>query len=116
MLVAALSRSGDGTPEADGAMSRHSTHGRTCFHGAFAMILGIFDADSGKIEGSNPGLRPQSGDPPDNSNASYRKTYWEACYRGSVRLGVIWMAKTLNLVKNPFAGEPCRAKIHNFQA
>jgi methylamine dehydrogenase heavy chain len=81
--------------------------------------FGIFDADSGKMEGSIPaGYVPNLAIAPDNSRFLVSETYWTHGSRGQRQdLVSIWDAKTLTLVKEITL--PGRAlvggKIHNFQ-
>jgi methylamine dehydrogenase heavy chain len=81
--------------------------------------FGIFDADSGKMEGSIPaGYVPNLAIAPDNSRFLVSETYWTHGSRGQRQdLVSIWDAKTLTLVKEITL--PGRSlvggKIHNFQ-
>src|ERR1700753_355014 len=61
----------------------------------------IFDADTGKIEGSIPaGYAPNLAIAPDNSQFLVAETYWTHGSRGKREdLVSIWDAKTLKLVK-----------------
>jgi methylamine dehydrogenase heavy chain len=90
------------------------------FTGAFGKeYFGIFDADSGKIEGSIPaGYVPNLAISPDNSSFLVSETYWTRGYRGKRQdLVSIWDAKTLNLIKEiPLPGRALiGGKLHNFQ-
>ena len=81
--------------------------------------FGIFDADSGKLEGSIPaGYVPNLAIAPDNSQFLVSETYWTHGSRGKREdLVSIWDAKTLKLVKEITL--PGRAlvggKIQDFQ-
>jgi methylamine dehydrogenase heavy chain len=81
--------------------------------------FGIFDADSGKMEGSIPaGYVANLAIAPDNSHFLVSETYWTHGSRGHRQdLVTIWDAKTLALVKEITL--PSRAlvggKLHNFQ-
>ncbi|MDP9011823.1 MAG: amine dehydrogenase [Pseudomonadota bacterium] len=81
--------------------------------------FGIFDADSGKMEGSIPaGYVANLAIAPDNSNFLVSETYWTHGARGQRQdLVTIWDAKTLTLVKEiPLPGRALvGGKIHNFQ-
>jgi methylamine dehydrogenase heavy chain len=81
--------------------------------------FGIFDADSGKMEGSIPaGYVPNLAIAPDNSRFLVSETYWTHGSRGQRQdLVSIWDAKTLTLVKEiPLPGRALvGGKIHNFQ-
>ena len=65
------------------------------------LSFGIFDADSGKLEGSIPaGYAPNLAIAPDNSQFLVSETYWAHGSRGKREdLVSIWDAKTLKLVK-----------------
>lgn len=81
--------------------------------------FGIFDADSGKMEGSIPaGYVANLAIAPDSSQFLVSETYWTHGSRGKREdLVTIWDAKTLNLVKEITL--PGRAlvggKLQNFQ-
>jgi methylamine dehydrogenase heavy chain len=81
--------------------------------------FGIFDADTGKLEGSIPaGYVPNLAIAPDNSQFLVSETYWTHGSRGQRQdLVSIWDAKTLKLVKEITL--PGRAlvggKIQDFQ-
>jgi methylamine dehydrogenase heavy chain len=81
--------------------------------------FGIFDADTGKLEGSIPaGYVPNLAITPDNSQFLVSETYWTHGSRGQRQdLVSIWDAKTLKLVKEITL--PGRAlvggKIQDFQ-
>lgn len=81
--------------------------------------FGIFDADSGKLEGSIPaGYTPNLALAPDNSQFLVSETYWTHGARGQRQdLVTIWDARTLKLVKEITL--PGRAlvggKLQNFQ-
>jgi methylamine dehydrogenase heavy chain len=81
--------------------------------------FGIFDADTGKLEGSIPaGYVPNLAIAPDNSQFLVSETYWTHGARGQRQdLVSIWDAKTLKLVKEITL--PGRAlvggKIQDFQ-
>ena len=81
--------------------------------------FGIFDADTGKLEGSIPaGYVPNLAIAPDNSQFLVSETYWTRGSRGQRQdLVSIWDAKTLKLVKEITL--PGRAlvggKIQDFQ-
>ena len=81
--------------------------------------FGIFDADSGKMEGSIPaGYVANLAIAPDNSHFLVSETYWTHGSRGHRQdLVTIWDAKTLGLIKEITL--PGRAlvggKLHNFQ-
>jgi methylamine dehydrogenase heavy chain len=81
--------------------------------------FGIFDADSGKMEGSIPaGYVANLAIAPDNSQFLVSETYWTHGSRGQRQdLVTIWDAKKLTLVKE--ISLPGRAlvgeKLHNFQ-
>ena len=83
------------------------------------LYFGIFDADSGKMEGSIPaGYVPNLAISPDNSNFFVSETYWTHGSRGQRQdLVSIWDAKTLKLVKEiPLPGRALvGGKLHNFQ-
>jgi methylamine dehydrogenase heavy chain len=122
MLVAAYPVLANGTPEADvsdvATLKPNGPH--RFFTGAFRNeYFGIFDADSGKIEGSIPaGYVPNLAISPDNTNFLVSETYWTHGYRGQRQdLVSIWDAKTLNLIKEiPLPGRALAGgKIHNFQ-
>lgn len=81
--------------------------------------FGIFDADSGKLEGSIPaGYVPNLAIAPDNTQFFVSETYWTHGSRGQRQdLVSIWDAKTLKLIKEITL--PGRAlvggKLQNFQ-
>jgi methylamine dehydrogenase heavy chain len=83
------------------------------------QAFNIFDADSGKLEGSIPaGYVPNLAIAPDDSQFLVSETYWTHGSRGQRQdLVSIWDAKTLKLVKEITL--PSRAliggKIQNFQ-
>lgn len=83
------------------------------------QAYGIFDADSGKMEGSIPaGYVANLAIAPDNGHFLVSETYWTHGSRGQREdLVSIWDAKTLALVKE--ISLPGRAlvgdKLHNFQ-
>src|SRR6202035_5386390 len=81
--------------------------------------FGIFDADSGKMEGSIPaGYVANLAIAPDDSHFLVSETYWTHGSRGQRQdLVSIWDAKTLTLVKEiPLPGRALvGGKIHNFQ-
>lgn len=90
------------------------------FTGGFrSQNFGIFDADSGKMEGSIPGgYVADLAIAPDNKNFLVSETYWTHGSRGQRQDMVsIWDAKTLNLVKEiPLPGRALvGGKLHNFQ-
>ncbi|HMA52552.1 MAG TPA: amine dehydrogenase large subunit [Magnetospirillaceae bacterium] len=77
----------------------------------------IFDADSGKMEGSIPaGYVPNMAIAPDNSQFYVSETYWTHGYRGERQdLVSIYDAKTLNLVKEiTLPGRALAGKQQNF--
>ena len=77
----------------------------------------IFDADSGKMEGSIPaGYVPNLAIAPDNSQFYVSETYWHHGARGQRDdLVSIYDAKTLNLVKEiPLPGRALAEKTQNF--
>lgn len=90
------------------------------FTGGFRNpYFGIFDADSGKMEGSIPaGYVANLAIAPDNSHFLVSETYWTHGSRGQRQdLVTIWDAKTLTLVKEiPLPGRALvGGKIQNFQ-
>lgn len=90
------------------------------FTGGFRdQYFGIYDADSGKMEGSIPaGFVADLAIAPDNGNFLVSETYWTHGSRGQRQdMVTIWDAKTLNLVKEiPLPGRALMGgKIHNFQ-
>ena len=77
----------------------------------------IFDADSGKMEGSIPaGYVANMAIAPDNSQFYVSETYWTHGYRGERQdLVSIYDAKTLNLVKEvTLPGRALAGKQQNF--
>ena len=122
MLVAAYPVLAKGLPEVDvsdvATLKPNGPH--RFFTGSFRdEFFGIFDADSGKIEGSIPaGYVPNLAISPDNRNFLVSETYWTHGYRGQRQdLVSIWDAKTLNLIKEiPLPGRALiGGKIRNFQ-
>lgn len=90
------------------------------FTGAFRNeYFGIFDADSGKMEGNIPaGYVPNLAISPDNRTFLVSETYWTHGYRGKRQdLVSIWDAKTLNLIKEiPLPGRALAGgQLRNFQ-
>jgi len=90
------------------------------FTGGFRdQFFGIFDADSGKLEGSIPaGYVSNLAIAPDNSRFLVSETYFAHGSRGQRQdLVSIWDAKTLNLIKEiPLPGRALvGGKLHNFQ-
>lgn len=90
------------------------------FTGGFRdQSFGIFDADSGKMEGSIPaGYVSNLAIAPDNSRFFVSETYWKHGSRGERQdLVSIWDAKTLNLIKEiPLPGRALvGGKLQNFQ-
>ena len=82
-----------------------------------AQSFVIFDADSGKMEGSIPaGYVANLGLAPDNSRFYVSETYWTHGARGQRQdLVSIYAAKTLNLVKEiSLPGRALVAKKQNF--
>jgi len=81
--------------------------------------FGIFDADSGKMEGSIPaGYVADMAISPDNSQFLVSETFWAHGSRGQRQdLVSIWDAKTLNLIREiPLPGRALvGGKIQNFQ-
>lgn len=76
----------------------------------------IFDADSGKMEGSIPaGYVPNLAIAPDNSQFYVSETYWEHGARGKREdLLTIYDAKTLNIVKEiDLPGRALAGKMQN---
>jgi methylamine dehydrogenase heavy chain len=126
MLAAAYPAAAKGPPEADvreevsdvATLKPNGPH--RFFTGGFRYeYFGIYDADSGKIEGSIPaGYVPNLAISPDNSSFLVSETYWAHGYRGKREdLVSIWDAKTLNLIKEiPLPGRALvGGKLHNFQ-
>ena len=77
----------------------------------------IFDADSGKMEGSIPaGYVPNLAIAPDNSAFYVSETYWEHGARGKREdILTIYDAKTLNIVKEiDLPGRALAGKMQNF--
>lgn len=88
------------------------------FVGGFTQLsFGIFDADSGKMEGSIPsGYVPNLAIAPDNSQFYVSETYWTHGARGDRHdLLSVYDAKTLNLVKEiTLPGRALASKLQNF--
>jgi methylamine dehydrogenase heavy chain len=88
------------------------------FMGGFrAQAYVIFDADSGKMEGSIPaGYVPNLGMAPDNSRFYVSETYWTHGARGERQDMVsVYDAKTLNLLKEiSLPGRALVGKKQNF--
>jgi len=88
------------------------------FVGGFRdQAFNIFDADSGKMEGSIPaGYVPNLAIAPDNSQFYVSETYWHHGARGQRDdLVSVYDAKTLNLVKEiALPGRALASKIQNF--
>jgi methylamine dehydrogenase heavy chain len=81
------------------------------------MSFNIFDADSGKMEGSIPaGYVPNLAIAPDNSQFFVSETYWTHGARGDRHdLLTVYDAKTLNLVKEiALPGRALAGKVQNF--
>ncbi len=88
------------------------------FTGSFRdQAFNIFDADSGKMEGSIPaGYVPNLAIAPDNSQFYVSETYWAHGARGQRDdLVSVYDAKTLNLVKEiAIPGRALAGKVQNF--
>src|SRR6201996_3073780 len=122
LLAAALPAFGASPPgpdQSDVATLKPSGPHRFFTSGFRDQSFGIFDADSGKMEGSIPaGYVPNLAIAPDNSQFLVSETYWTHGSRGTRQdLVSIWDAKTLKLVKE--IALPGRAlvggKLHNFE-
>jgi methylamine dehydrogenase heavy chain len=119
LLAATLASAKVEPDQSDVATLKASGPHRFFTNGFRDQYFGIFDADSGKMEGTIPaGYTPNLAITPDNSHFLISETYWTHGSRGQRQdLVTIWDAKTLNLVKEITL--PGRAlvggKLHNFQ-
>jgi len=114
-----LANGAPGTDVSDVATLKPNGPHRVFIAGFRTPYFGIYDADSGKMEGSIPaGYVANLAIAPDNRNFLVSETYWTHGSRGQRQdLVSIWDAKTLNLVKEiPLPGRALvGGKLHNFQ-